>query len=64
MFECRQFDNQAYACPNRRHCYACDQHRRYGIGRFRFHLGRCDKYWLREVAPKTSAGGEEEGVLS
>ena len=50
MFECRQFDIEAYACPNRRHCYACDQHRRYRIGRLRFHVGRCNKYWLREKA--------------
>ena len=35
MFECSQFDLVAYACPNRKHCYACDDHRFLGIGRLR-----------------------------
>ena len=45
--DCREFDVGAHACPNRRHCYACDDHRRYRLGPVRLHVGRCDKYWLR-----------------
>ena len=45
--DCREFDVGAHACPNRRHCYACDDHRRCRLGPFRFHVGRYDNYWLR-----------------
>ncbi len=56
MFECSQFDLVAYACPNRKHCYACDDHRFLGIGRLRFHWGYCDKYWVSDRALVRSRG--------
>ncbi len=45
---CRQFDKVAFVCPSRRHCYACDEHRRYRLGPLKFHLEWRHKYWERD----------------
>ena len=59
-----EFDIESHACPNRKHCYACDEHRRLGLGRFRFHWGHCDKYWLRGSYREFRGGSDMTETLA